>query len=285
MNINVYVIATLAIVISITISLFVLYRLHNNTNNKPRVFCIMVTGKDDQRLCFSQKSIDNFNEQLYENKTLIIINHNSKKVLQHSPRIEENIFEFQIQKEKNNLTLGDLRNIALQLVPIDALWTVWDDDDYRTPDYLDILTNEMEKTSADVVVFTHRIECNYNTGFVWEMELGTGFVFVLAKQDLRVKYKNLNTMEDVDLIKDFRKLGKHIHVFNNRDKSDMYIRLVHGTNTSLYVDKDKTAIHVSCEKNIGPYVEKSLPQGKQKEILHFISEYYSKCLIFQNNNS
>ena len=146
-----------------------------------------------------------------------------------------NVHEFKVSKTQN--TLGDLRNIALQLVPIDSIWTVWDDDDYRSPDYLSILYNQMKQTNADVVLFTNRYEYNKNTQFVWEMQLTTGFVTVFAKQDMRIRYLQTDSMEDINLIEDFRKLKKKIHIYQNDPM--MYIRLVHTNNTSKYVNKEK----------------------------------------------
>jgi len=233
------------------------------------IYCLMVTGKDDQRICFARKSIDNFIEQDYNNKKLIIINHNVAKVMPN--RIHQNVFEFQVPRDT---LLGDMRNIALEMVPIDAMWTTWDDDDYRTHDYLSILKKEMDKANADVVTFTARTECNYNTGFVWEMKLMTGFVTLLAKQDKRIKYKSANTMEDTSLIADFQKLGKKFHVFNNDPL--MYIRLVHGNNTSLYVNQSKQSVLESISS--ANYQESNVDKETQYNIMEFISRYFKGCL-------
>lgn len=235
------------------------------------IYCIMVTGKDHQRICFARESIANFFEQDYLYKKLIIINHAEEKVGYVDD--SNSVVEFQVPK--GNLTLGDLRNIALELVPINAMWTVWDDDDYRTNDYLSLLHNELVKQDADVVAFTHRIECNYNTKFLWKTTLESGFVTVLAKQDKRIKYKPLDTMEDTSLFDDFKKLGKRIVLLDNNPQ--IYIRLVHTNNTSLFVDKKRNSIPDN-NVYVGPFKEESIDENLQKNILHFISNYFSKCL-------
>ena len=48
---------------------------------KEKIYCIMITGKDDVRLEYASKSIKNFEEQTYQNKILLIMNHNSQKIL------------------------------------------------------------------------------------------------------------------------------------------------------------------------------------------------------------
>ena len=226
------------------------------------VYCIMITGKDRSRICFAKKSVENFLSQDYKYKKLVIINHSQLPVLNESS--SNTLYEFHVPRSGN--TLGDLRNIALQLVPINAIWTLWDDDDYRSTKYLSFLYNNLISSKSDVVLFTRRYECNYNTKFVWEMEIPSGFVIVFAKQDLRVKYLQKDSMEDVQLIDDFRKLGKKINVITN-DPS-IYIRLVHNNNTSLYVDKYKTKL-IDTQKNI-KYHEKHVDDSTRNEILKLI---------------
>jgi hypothetical protein len=268
---------TLAIVVIFSIILLVtLVLIFMNDFGQPKIYCIMITGKNDQRLCFAKHAIKNFEEQDYNQKVLIIINHFNKQtpVATH----QKNIFEFFVTKENN--TLGDLRNIALQLVPIDGLWTIWDDDDYRVPNYLSMMANEMRKASADVVVFTKRIECNLNTNFVWELQLNYGFIFVLAKQDLRIRYLPKDSMEDVSLISDFRKLGKYVHIWYN-NPSTMYIRNVHNNNTSLYVQKNKEKVisfNSTLQKN-NVYSENNVSESTKNHVLNIMKTRFSECMV------
>lgn len=232
------------------------------------VYCIMITGKDDARMCFARKSVQHFLQQDYPYKKLLIINHHPhEKVLKDN----DNDIMFELKVPKENNSLGDLRNIALQLVPIDSIWTVWDDDDYRIPSYLSILYNQMYASGADVVLFTRRYECNYNTSFVWEMELKTGFVFVFAKQDLRLRYMSKDSMEDTNIISDFKKLKKKIHIFEN--DPNFYIRLVHSNNTSLYINKEKTEV-IKMTNYQSAYIEKEVGIDDSKYILDVINKQF-----------
>jgi hypothetical protein len=55
----------------------------------------------------------------------VIINHGKQSIFQ-SEQVSDQIFEFFVPE---SLTLGEMRNISLNMVPIDVMWTVWDDDD------------------------------------------------------------------------------------------------------------------------------------------------------------
>jgi hypothetical protein len=244
-------------------------------NSADTIYCLMVTGSDN-RHHFAKQSIRNFKEQMYTNKRLVIINHGKQSLLQDSSsyvsdeQTPAQIFEFFVPE---SLTLGEMRNISLNMVPIDAMWTVWDDDDYRQPNYLSFLHNVFKRyPTADVVAFTKRTEYNHNTGFVWGISLKKGFVTVLAKQDLRVKYlSEKNTMEDINLFDSFENLGKKIIVVNNAP--NMYIRLVHKSNTSLYVDPTKKEVMESKFVSDN-FREFEIDADEQKRVKEFMDEYF-----------
>ena len=242
----------------------------------PPIYCIMVTGKSKCRTDLAQKSLDNFLEQSYQNKKLIVINHGKEKIIKDPMT---NVFEHQIEKTEST-TLGDIRNISLNLVPINACWITWDDDDYRSPQYLSYLFSIMKSSRCDVVALTERYEYNYNTGLVWKMSFKNGFVHILAKQDLRIRYQSKDSMEDINLINDFRKLGKKVHVVERNDPS-LYIRVVHTDNTSEYVNKNKTNVR-DIDPRTSMYLENKVDEQKAKEIRDFMYDYYKtglQCML------
>lgn len=260
----------------------------NNTNLKPEIYCIMVTGKDDCRENFAKQSVDNFNSQDYPRKKLIILNHSPNyKVIN---AIHDNIHEFVIDKEANKMTLGDLRNIGLAMVPPDAIWTTWDDDDFRAPNYLSVMQNEMAKHDAHVLTFTERIEFNANTGYVWQMIRKSGFAILFAKQDMRILYESLDTMEDTKMLDTARALGKRVYIYSNNDPN-MYIRTVHGNNTSLYAGKYKNKIaeiethqkENTDSQGIQDYIERDIDPEHANNVRGFMSSYYKKGIECYTN--
>ncbi|RKO88758.1 hypothetical protein BDK51DRAFT_27524 [Blyttiomyces helicus] len=76
-------------------------------NHSKTIYAIMVTGQKSRRR-FLPMALKTFQMQSKE----------------HS-----NITEIMVEKEKNGLTLGDLRNVALARVPADHFWVTFDDDD------------------------------------------------------------------------------------------------------------------------------------------------------------
>jgi hypothetical protein len=204
--------------------------------SKLMITCIMVTGKDASRKHFAEQAIRNFQEQTYPNKALLIINHGT-----YSLEAAPNVTEIRITKDEHT-TLGDIRNFALEKLPLGSLWAVWDDDDYRRPDYLSKLYTWLVNSGAALVTYTSRLEYNQNTGLIWQSDIPWGSVHILAQRVPNVRYLARDTMEDVDLVNDYRTRGYRVLVKRNYQDPSIYVRLVHGTNTSLYVNPHKSSL-------------------------------------------
>ena len=236
------------------------YKLHvqgQSQNGNIQVYAIMVTGKTNERMRFARMAIQNFKDQTYPNKKLIILNHHPSHVLVHAP--DPNILEVRIDKTPM-LTLGGLRNMALNMVPIDALWTPWDDDDLRAPHFLAYLVKHLRHEDY-AVSFANRLEVNLTNGFVWGVTLrGQGTVHILSRAyDRRINYLDKDTMEDVNLYKDITRYGHTIRVITDNDPA-LYVRTVHGDNTSLYVDKDKSVVKYTFEWPATPQQRKTVQE-------------------------
>lgn len=239
----------------------------------PEIYCILVTGKSDCRNLFGKQSIRNFLEQDYPNKQLIIINHGKHSIIRDVIQLSSHMIHEKMV-DKGEKLLGDLRNMALSMVKVGSYWTTWDDDDYRPPHYISWMYSHLKRTDADLLAYTHRYEYNYKTGFFWETIWKSGFVTCLAKQNAKVKYKSLNSMEDTDLLNDYRRLGHHVVVLSENDPS-IYIRLVHGGNTSKWVDPLKKAVNT----NTGVFLEER-EVSENTKLVHakFILDYYKEGL-------
>jgi hypothetical protein len=247
-----------------------------SVTHQPIINCLMITGKTDQRIEYARHALQNFQEQTYPYKRLVILNHNTiHRVLESTwTSWPQDVYEFMIDKDAESLTLGSLRNISLELVGHDDLWTVWDDDDWRSSSYLSTLYEAMSPLKGDVcVAFQNRMEYNVNTGFVWRSKLRSGFPHVLAKFDRRVRYLDKDTMEDLNLITDYAKYGRVVIIDND---PSMYIRLVHGTNTSSYVNPHKAGVGVPMSVGNANYVEFSVTNEEAHRAKQIMSQYISK---------
>ena len=240
------IILPIIFIFAITIIVFLVHYLSaslKKTKENQCIYCLMITGKDASREQYAKRSILNFKDQDYENKKLVIINHGPYTLLPspdpHDSADFPNIFEFKI--EKKTTSLGNLRNISLNMVPIDSMWTPWDDDDFRSTNYLTYLSSVMIQNNADIVSLTRRVEYNKLNGYVWQMQQTLGLPMMLVKQDLRIQYIDVDTMEDVRILTDAEILGKKVYRDIQNDPF-IYIRTVHGSNTSLYVNKEKRSV-------------------------------------------
>lgn len=244
--------------------------MFSEINQRP-IYCLMVTS--DARKKFIPIGIKNFMMQSMKKKYLVIINNSddeSKTKLAKNIS-GNNIFEFHIPKKENNFSLGDLRNIALELVPMGALWTTWDDDDWRGPDYLYKLNSIMESQQADIVFLKNRLEYNLNNGFSYRSEFQQAKMpFFLAKKITGFQYLNRDSLEDVNVAADYKRRGKKIYLWNNDPK--LYLRNIHNTNSSVYVDNDKR--RVLNYATTSHYHEFDVTKEEQKYIQYIISEYF-----------
>ncbi len=242
---------------------------YNNLSDITPVYCLMVTGYNDKRRDFARVSIQNFKEQTYKNKHLIILNQSKNKLIKNDEK--ENILEMYI--DNTDKTLGELRNISLQFVPPNAIWTTWDDDDWRHPIYISRMINEMRKRNTDFLMFTNRLEYNLNNQFAFRMSLQSGLMTFFSKYNQNIQYEHKSTSEDVK-VKSYAINELKTHIYDNDAK--MYIRLIHDNNTSVFVEPDKS--DVKNTKNNKMYFENKLNKKEKSFIDNIISKYYKQCM-------
>lgn len=228
------------------------------------VYCLMVTGHTPERIAFARQSVSNFLAQTYDNKHLIIINQSRTPILREE---YPNMLETYVNN--TGKTLGELRNMTLQFVPPDAIWTTWDDDDWRAADYIAHMLSVMTSQGADFFMFQNRIDYNQLNGFAFKATLRSGLMTFFAKHNPYLRYAHVSTSEDKPL-KEYAVKQLNTFVYDNDAK--LYIRLIHGANTSVYVDKAKSEIRDT--RNNRDFFEAELSDDEQKFLDNIISKYY-----------
>ncbi|QOI90191.1 hypothetical protein QKU58_gp140 [Pyramimonas orientalis virus] len=245
------------------LQMYVLFYLYQK-NERP-VYCLMVTGHTENRIPFAKTSIANFKSQTYLSKHLIILNQSESTLLDDD---NDNILEVHISTESK--TLGELRNISLQFVPPNAIWTTWDDDDWRHPTYIETMVNNMTRRNADFLMSQQRIEYNLKNGFAFKTSLRSGLMnTIFSAQNPNIAYEHVSTSEDVKVKSYAMKNLKTIVVPND---PKMYIRLIHDDNTSIYVKSVKNEIK-DTKKN-KDYFENELTREEKEYVDNIISKYY-----------
>ena len=239
---------------------------YHNANHD--VYCLMITGKNNDREKFANNSILNFINQTYSKKHLIIINEGNNILLTNNNSNNDNIHEIVI--DRKNMSLGELRNIALSFVPINGIWTTWDDDDWRSNDYIDKMYTLLIEKNVDIIMIMNRIEYNMNSGFIWNSTLKSGFIWFFGYKNWYEEFDNVNYNEEYNLKRHIRTKEPHF-VYDN--DPTMYIRIVHSDNTSVYVNSKKTnIINTALNKD---YFEKTATSDQKIYVNNIIKKYYS----------
>lgn len=265
MNNSKFFIINLIIIITIVVISYVFF--YKSNQKKENIYCVMITGKDINRLQFAKKSIQNFKDQDYPNKKLIIINENQQRIFNKEYSTNNDMIEIQISdRKKKHLTLGDLRNIAFNFIPINSIWTLWDDDDIRSSNYLTYLYQRLR--NYDYILFTKRIEHNTNTNFSWIMELKSGFVIFFGRKKYDTLYNSTEYNEDIPLKKLIIDKYKHLIIDND---PRIYVRIVHENNTSIIIKKNKKHIKDTTQNKV--YFEHKISQDDKKYVNNIISKF------------
>jgi hypothetical protein len=239
------------------------------------VYCLMVTGYVPERIQFAKSSLRNFFQQTYNNKHLIIINQSKNEKIVNEDF--DNVIEVFVERD----TIGKLRNLSLEFVPPNAIWTTWDDDDYRSQSYLQVFMNYFQTNNIDFLMFSNRLEYNILNGHRFRVKLNSGTSIFFCKRTSIVHYdNNKHTMEDIVVKKHALKNFKY-KIIDNDPK--LYIRLIHDNNTSKYCDPTRTKVR-NTKGNVD-FLEFELSHKELKYMNEIISTYYKRHVLYVRNNS
>jgi hypothetical protein len=202
------------------------------------------------------------------NKHLIILNQSKESLLSKD---YENILEVFIDTP---MTLGMLRNISLQFVPLNAVWTTWDDDDWRHETFLKtMMTYFIKDERLEFLMFQNRLECNIRSMFMFESTMKSGTMIFFAKQNPNLIYDDVNVLED-RIIQTYALENMKYVIVKNDPK--LYLRIIHTHNTSIYVDPNKTNTK-NNDKAIN-YFEHEISNVNKQYVKNIISTQYKNVL-------
>jgi len=198
------------------------------------ITAVMITGKQPERLEFAKAAIRAFHDQIYSEKQLLIINDGSYCLQTAAPELfRDNVRELRINQQ--GLSLGALRNIGLDEVGTGNLLMQWDDDDFyhyrRINDQADLF---VKQGAEHPVTLSSQVRYSFtnNTAIeVYQPKQPDG-VFrgipgtILYRVGTR-RYELVGKHEDSWFFNGF----ETVHVLDNRDIPELYIRFEHGFNT------------------------------------------------------
>jgi glycosyltransferase involved in cell wall biosynthesis len=194
----------------------------------PSVSCLCISEK---RPLFLKKTINQFINQTYPNKELIIL----------SRKFDPN-YESIVSKHKKehkitylwidtlfDLTLGDLRNHAIEKSNGDY-WCVWDDDDWHHNKRIEIQMKEMLLNAKDGTALTHTILFDKKKKIAY-LSFQSIFSFSIMCKKSRVnanlKYPSINRGEDMA----FLQMAYNQNILFPLVKPMLYIYICHTGNS------------------------------------------------------
>lgn len=184
-----------------------------------KLTAVMITGHIPERRILAKMSAKCFDLQnfIVGDRELLILN-TGKSLNIRSPFVRE------ITLNQRNLTLGDLRNIAIREAKGEYI-IQWDDDDWSHPNRCIDQFEAFSDGINDCCLLTNQIRCNFLTGisFYFHNKFGIPGT-ILHRTDCPFEYPSWERSEDANFHEKFRHMKKI-------DDPNLYCRFYHGKNT------------------------------------------------------
>lgn len=159
-----------------------------------KVSAIMITGKDRYHERFARKSVENFHQQTYQNKSLLIVNDGEYSLKD----LECSIVRELRLKDKKHLT--QLRNIGLEMANTDFV-IQWDDDDWRVPELIEKQLVLLLKSGKKACFLKTQLRYSFlhNSAYVFSWVTGVWGTILHKKNDTRYPYPPAKGQKDSDV--------------------------------------------------------------------------------------
>lgn len=194
----------------------------------PLISCLMIT-KD--RLDKVKIAVNCFINQTYPNKELIILCDSDDGTREYIKDLNRSDITYIFPKGSNR-TLGDLRNLSVQIAKGDYV-AQWDDDDWYHPSRLsvqmyNILKNNMIGCLLGEWILTWPSK-NYYGISDYRKDGYEGSM--LINKNYLPQYPNKRKYEDTDMMQQYLKNHRHSTIILGKGYEWLYVYLVHGSNT------------------------------------------------------
>ena len=209
------------------------------------VSAVMITGKHPERYALARVAVDCFHAQTHGKRELVIVNTGGMRLWKGEPEVVE------IMVEQDGLTLGELRNRALEAAR--GEWVIqWDDDDWHHPERIASQLAVAEPDAACVLGSQLRHDLASGYTCICDNAQGNDGT-ILHHRDTPFRYPAYARSEDTVFVKRF---PRRIVM---RAPPGLYVRLFHGRNTwgeaHIMGRKDR--------RGIGPFYKRFM----QEEVL------------------
>ena len=118
------------------------------------VFALLVTGKDAAREPMARGAVVSFLNQDYGNRFLVVVDDGERPLDLSAVPAERRL----LIRPPGRRPLGELRNLGLDAIPADALWTYWDDDDWRHPAQMTAQRRVLDTLGVPACLLTRQVK-------------------------------------------------------------------------------------------------------------------------------
>jgi hypothetical protein len=126
-------------------------------------------------------------------------------------------------------SLGALRNLGLEAIPEAALWTYWDDDDWRHPHALTAQRRVLDITGVQTCLLTNQVKYSLVHDIAYVDRHPGGFAAtLLGSKHPSIRFPDAAAGEDSAYLKEL-KASCPWYPWNN--PPHLFLRLFHGANT------------------------------------------------------
>jgi len=212
----------------------------------PTFFALMITGKDEAHEFLARKSMESFVHQAATRKVLVIVNDSPSYSLTgpvsdwlaavpNSALPEPPACVIEIRVEPQRYTLGDLRNIGINAVPLGGVWVQWDDDDWHERQYMTSNAQQMLKSKKHALTIQSQYRYFFarNSSYAYKPSSSFGIegtVMVFKTPTVApIQYRPQGKSEDSYYI--MALLSAHIPTGTWDNPPWLYFRFYHGINT------------------------------------------------------
>jgi len=229
----------------------------------PLVTAVMITGKSEARNPLAREAVRCFVEQTYLPRELLILNEGKEAIGVEAGKIRE----IQIEKVATR-TLGDLRNLALELAHGD--WVIqWDDDDWYGPERIEAQMRARRPGAAVLLGDIIHYSLSRHSGF--RTHWASGFPgSILHERNGTVRYPSLSRGEDIVFQRQFH------NIILVRSERPLYIYRHHAQNTW-----DETHIMRSFA---GQHNDLALNTKERRWLLWSLTPVALRHLLWANGN-
>lgn len=189
------------------------------------IFALLVTGKHAARAPLAQGAVASFLNQDYGNRFLVVVDDGERPLDATTVPAERAL----VIRPPGRRSLGYLRNLGLDAIPADALWTYWDDDDWRHPRQLTAQRKVLDTLGVPACLLTRQVKYSLIHDVAYVDHHPGGFAGTLmSRKHPTLRFPSVAASEDSAYLDALKKVWSW-YPWNN--PPHLMLRFFHGANT------------------------------------------------------